>query len=201
LALVCFHWVVLWSRIFGFCCLIITLSCAFAASPHPPTVVAQLTVGPAAALALPLYNSVAMLGGFFGPALMGWFVQHLGGFGAATAVMGGSMMLSGVLIWLLQHIMMRDGHTRAIAGGRVCGISTIASTGGGGSSSSAAQHAGGKLGGLKSAGGSGEAADGYEVVYRRSSSLMKHKAGTAEAGESELARLVKERHKASDAEA
>jgi MFS family permease len=196
-ALICFHWVVLWSRILGFCCLIITLSCAFAASPHPPTVVAKLTVGPAAALALPLYNSVAMLGGFFGPALMGWFVQHLGGFGAATAVMGGSMIVSGFLVLLLQHVMMRDCHTRAIVSGRGCGPASAASTGGGWPNSSAAV---GVLENLKGAGGSGDAADGYEVVYRRSSSVTKHKGGTAaEAGENELARLVHERHKASDA--
>jgi MFS family permease len=195
-ALVCFHWVVHWSRILGFCCLIITLSCAFAASPHPPIVVAKLTVGPAAALALPLYNSVAMLGGFFGPALMGWFVQHLGGFGAATAVMGGSMILSGFLVWLLQHIMMRDGHTRAIVSGRGVGSISAASAGGTRLNSSSA----GELSdSFKGAGGSGDAADGYEVVYRRSSSSMKHNAGAAEAAESELAWLVHERHKASDA--
>lgn len=190
----------------GFCCLILTLSCAFAASPHPPTVVAKLTTGPAAAIALPLYNSVAMLGGFFGPALMGWFVQHLGGFGAATAVLGASMVASGCFAWLLQHIMLRDVHTRAIAAGRAHGIGAAGSgcsTAGAAVDDSCTGKAAGGLAAV--AVGSGEVADGYEVVYRRSSSSIKRKGaprGTAAAADCELARLVQQQqHQASEAAA
>jgi MFS family permease len=198
-ALVGFHWVVEWSRVIGFCCLILTLSCAFAASPHPPTVVAKLTIGPAAALALPLYNSVAMMGGFFGPALMGWFVQHLGGFGAATAVLGGSMVLSGFLALLLQHIMMQDVNTRPIAAGRSAGGSFGGNSAAG--ISTATSHDNAACGLSTVAVGSGEVADGYEVVYRRSSSSIKRNGaarGAPEAVDSELARLVHDQHQASD---
>jgi hypothetical protein len=201
-SLVGFHWLVEWSRVLGFCCLILTLSCAFAASPHPPTVVAKLTIGPAAALALPLYNSVAMMGGFFGPALMGWFVQHLGGFGAATAVLGGSMVLAGFLALLLQQIMLQDPHMWPIAAGRPQG----SAAGLGGSCSADAdtdnctQHG---CGLATVAVGSGEVADGYEVVYRRSSSSIRRKGAprsVPEPVDSELARLVHDQHQASDAE-
>ncbi|KAF6242162.1 major facilitator superfamily domain-containing protein [Scenedesmus sp. NREL 46B-D3] len=201
LSLISFHWIVKWSRVLGFCCLIITLSCAFAASPHPPTVVAKLTLGPAAALALPLYNSVAMMGGFFGPALMGWCVQHLGGFGAATAFMGGCFVLSGLLVWLLQHIMLQDCHTRSIVGGRAVGAAL-----GGCGHDSRSRTVGGltnSLGssGLKGAAGVAGSVDRYDVVHRRSSSSSSvlRKADSADAVVSELARLVHE-NQADDAD-
>lgn len=164
-AFMSFHWVVVWNGVLGFCCLVITSSCAFAASPHAPAVVAKLTVGPASVIALPCYNSVGMLGGFAGPSIMGFFVQHLGGFSAATAVMGGCMVLSGLLVLLLQRIMTTDSHTRGIISGK-------------------APLAAAVYGSALAA----DAADGYEVVYTKSGSSITRNRGSET--ETELARLV-----------
>eukprot|EP00878_Enallax_costatus_P026223 GHUV01028113.1.p1 GENE.GHUV01028113.1~~GHUV01028113.1.p1 ORF type:complete len:230 (+),score=57.98 GHUV01028113.1:415-1104(+) len=111
----CFHIVVHWSRIAGFMCLVITLSAAYASSPHAPTILARLVESQLAFIALPLYNSIAMLGGFAGPSIMGFLVQHLGGFGVATTVMGGSMIVAGCMAAVLCCIKLRE---RTLGDGR-----------------------------------------------------------------------------------
>eukprot|EP00879_Flechtneria_rotunda_P027288 GHRR01029229.1.p1 GENE.GHRR01029229.1~~GHRR01029229.1.p1 ORF type:complete len:195 (+),score=56.38 GHRR01029229.1:105-689(+) len=118
MSIICFHWFVHLSRTLGFLCLVLTLSCAFAAAPHSLVVIGQLVLGPGAAVALPCFNSMAMLGGFLGPAIMGYCVQHLGGVTAATIIMGCSMLLAGLLALLLHGIMLRDSRTRSIVVGR-----------------------------------------------------------------------------------
>jgi len=57
--------------------------------------------GTAAAGGIALINSVANLGGFFGPAIMGWLREHTGGFGAGMAVLSGAMLLAAVLVVLV----------------------------------------------------------------------------------------------------
>lgn len=111
ISFICFHQVVTWSRTAGFMCLVITLSCAYVASPHAPTIIARLTAGPAAAVAMPCFNSVAMLGGFIGPSIMGFLVQRLGGFTVASTVMGGSMIFAGCMAVVLQCIMWHSKHS------------------------------------------------------------------------------------------
>jgi hypothetical protein len=53
------------------------------------------------ALALPMYNTVAMLGGFFGPWLLGVAVERLGGFSAGAVAMGVCMLSAGAAVFLL----------------------------------------------------------------------------------------------------
>lgn len=118
-AFMAFGWAVAASRALGFCCLVVTLSCAYAAAPSAPVVVARLTSGPngGAALAMPLFNSVAMLGGFLGPSLMGVLTQRArGDIGAATAPLGACMFAAGVAAAALERAMLRDPRTR----GAVC---------------------------------------------------------------------------------
>eukprot|EP00775_Hariotina_reticulata_P005820 gene5820-6061_t len=137
-----FHWLVKWSRMLGFACLVLTMACGYAVAPHALTVVTKLSSGmKATGLALPLFNSVTNLGGFLGPSIMGFMAERFGGFGAATTVLGGSMTIAGILAAALRCIMIRDPATRAI-------VSPAGTTGWG---------------------ANGDISASYELVYRRSS--------------------------------
>ncbi|KIZ04033.1 hypothetical protein MNEG_3932 [Monoraphidium neglectum] len=123
-AFVAFHRAVRASRAAGFACLVATLSCAYAGAPAAPWIVARLTAGPGggAAVALPLFNSLAMLGGFLGPAALGALAEKLrGDFGAATALLGCSMLVAGALAGALGWAMARDPETRQIVAAKVGG--------------------------------------------------------------------------------
>lgn len=125
-AFLVFPWVVHQSRVAGFAMLTIALAAGYSASPHPMTAITQITArvmasqqthsrataggtegddGPsdaqATALALPMYNTVAMLGGFFGPWLLGIAIERLGGFSAGAVAMGVCMLAAGVCVLLL----------------------------------------------------------------------------------------------------
>ncbi|KAI8472493.1 MAG: major facilitator superfamily domain-containing protein [Monoraphidium minutum] len=142
-SLFAFHWVVRASRPLGFACLAATLSCAYAAAPAGPILVAQLAAagpgggpgGGAAALALPLYNSAAMFGGFLGPAALGALAQRLGGdFGLATAALGGCMAAAGLLAAGLERAMLADPRTRHMVDAKAGGKDAAGTGGGGGGS-------------------------------------------------------------------
>jgi hypothetical protein len=123
-AFLVFPWAVHANRVTGFIMLTVALACGYASSPHPVTAITQIvsnnlasqqvyhctptasSVQPPSgssgtALALPIYNTVAMLGGFFGPWLLGVAVECLGGFSAGSVAMGVCMVAAGVLVWLL----------------------------------------------------------------------------------------------------
>ena len=134
-AFVSFRWAVRASRAAGFACLVATLACAYAAAPSAPVVVATLTAGPGgeAALAMPLFNSIAMLGGFLGPSAMGVLTQRLGGdFGAATSLLGCCMLVAGAGAAALERVMLRDPRTRAAVAARPPRGGAAAAGGGGG---------------------------------------------------------------------
>lgn len=135
-AFLVFPWVVHASRVAGFAMLTIALACGYASSPHPMTAITQIVAGTLAeqratssmaqphggtaaddaqgtALPLPMYNTVAMLGGFFGPWLLGVAVERLGGFSAGAVAMGVCMLSAGAAVFLLWRL-----HPPTAAAGR-----------------------------------------------------------------------------------
>lgn len=126
-AFLAFPWLVHANRVAGFVALSIALASGYASSPHPMAALSQITSQALAqqreaaslpgdsrgrasasasdaqgiALALPMFNTIAMTGGFFGPWLLGVAIERLGGFGAGAVAMGVSMLASGVAVLLL----------------------------------------------------------------------------------------------------
>lgn len=125
-AFLVFPFVVHANRVAGFIMLTCALACGYASSPHPMSALTQITARALAdhdadsshlkpcdgggsvpgdaqgnALGLPLYNTVAMLGGFFGPYALGVAVERLGGFSAGAIAMGVCMLAAGVAVMLL----------------------------------------------------------------------------------------------------
>ena len=66
------------------------------------TIPARFLTGVAAAGGLALINSVGTLGGFVGPAVVGWLKDATGSFSAGLAGMGGFLLLSTILTVLLR---------------------------------------------------------------------------------------------------
>ena len=64
--------------------------------------------GAAAASGIAFINSVGNLGGFLGPALMGWLKQTTGGYAAGMLVLAGFLIVPAAVVVLL-------GRTRALA--------------------------------------------------------------------------------------
>ena len=178
-AFLAFPWVVHHNRIAGFVTLTVALACGYASSPHPMTALTQITAGVLAedaaaagagnvtgpsnaqgtALALPAYNTVAMLGGFFGPWLLGVFVEQLGGFSAGAIAMGICMLAAGVCVLLLWCLHAPT----AAAGVYVPCTNASVELGGHASASSPASDGGGVsrlrvLSGTGRAGGNGSSA-------------------------------------------
>ncbi|KAG2428194.1 hypothetical protein HXX76_011874 [Chlamydomonas incerta] len=87
----------------------------------------ELAAGPGLVVALPLYNSIGVFGGFLGPTLVGWLVQrarddaegegeggaaaalHGGGFGVSAMVLGAALAMAGVLTLALGAWLGRLG--------------------------------------------------------------------------------------------
>lgn len=151
-----FPWVVHASRVAGFGMLTVALACGYASSPHPMAAITQIVAKRSAghgvnpthtrasaprpraaprdaqgtALALPLYNTVAMAGGFPGPWLLGVAVERLGGFSAGAVAMGACMLAAGTAVMLFWAL-----HAPTAAAGRlVCDDSSSARTSGAGGS-------------------------------------------------------------------
>jgi hypothetical protein len=131
------------SRVLGFCMLAVALAAGYASSPHLPAAITQLLAARAgqaaaeagherpgaashqaeaqaacaSALALPLYNSVAMLGGFVGPWLLGILLERSGGFSSGAFVFGGCQLAAGgmiLLLWWLQRPASGDSCAAAV---------------------------------------------------------------------------------------
>lgn len=121
-AFLAFPWVVHANRVAGFIALSVALASGYASSPHPMAALSRITAQVLAkqraespmgtsrgqagdaqgiALALPMYNTVAMTGGFFGPWLLGVAIERLGGFSAGAVAMGVCMLAAGVAVLLL----------------------------------------------------------------------------------------------------
>jgi ACS family tartrate transporter-like MFS transporter len=72
------------------------------------TIPARFLTGVAAAGGLAFINSVGTLGGFVGPAVVGWLKDLTGSFSAGLAGMGGFLLLSVVLTALLRLFVPRE---------------------------------------------------------------------------------------------
>jgi ACS family tartrate transporter-like MFS transporter len=72
------------------------------------TIPARFLTGVAAAGGLAFINSVGTLGGFVGPAVVGWLKDITGSFSAGLAGMGAFLLLSTVLAWALRLFVPRE---------------------------------------------------------------------------------------------
>ncbi len=72
------------------------------------TVPARFLTGVAAAGGLAFINSIGTLGGFVGPAVVGWLKDLTGSFSAGLLGMGAFLLLSAVLAWALRLIVPRE---------------------------------------------------------------------------------------------
>lgn len=82
----------------GFCVAMIGL---YACMPAYWTLPTMFYSGTAAAAVLAFVNAVSNLGGFFGPAIIGWLTQTSGSFKVAIATMGGFVLVGAVALLLL----------------------------------------------------------------------------------------------------
>jgi MFS transporter, ACS family, tartrate transporter len=69
---------------------------------------ARFLTGVAAAGGLAFINSIGTLGGFVGPAVVGWLKDVTGSFSAGLAGMGAFLLLSTVLAWALRLFVPRE---------------------------------------------------------------------------------------------
>jgi len=70
--------------------------------------------GTAAAGGIALINSISNLGGFFGPAIMGWLKQHTGGFDAGFGVLAAGMTLAAILVVAIGRTITFAGRAQAL---------------------------------------------------------------------------------------
>ena len=68
----------------------------------------RFLAGMGAAGGLALINSIGTLGGFFGPAVMGWLKDATGSFNIGLLIMAGLIALSAVLTLLLRLLLQQD---------------------------------------------------------------------------------------------
>ncbi|GIL50120.1 hypothetical protein Vafri_6431 [Volvox africanus] len=108
----------------GFLALSLGVVGVYCGSGPSLSLVSELAAGPGLVVALPLYNSLGTLGGFLGPAIVGWLVQgaynnaardtssttaviHGGGFGVSAMVLGSALCLAGFMVLALGATMGR----------------------------------------------------------------------------------------------
>ncbi|HUO91106.1 MAG TPA: MFS transporter [Rhizomicrobium sp.] len=70
--------------------------------------------GTAAAGGIALINSISNLGGFVGPAVMGWLKQHTGGFAAGLATLAVGLVASAVLVLAVGRTLSFAGRAAAL---------------------------------------------------------------------------------------
>ena len=70
--------------------------------------------GTAAAGGIALINSISNLGGFFGPAIMGWLKQHTGSFTAGMGVLAAGMIVSAILVVAIGRTLSFAGRAHAL---------------------------------------------------------------------------------------
>jgi len=73
--------------------------------------------GSAAAGGIALINSISNLGGFFGPAIMGWLRQHTGGFDAGLGVLAAGMTLAAILVVTIGRTITSAGRPQLAQAG------------------------------------------------------------------------------------
>ena len=99
---------------------------AFCGGPLIVVLVTAAAPKEATAIALPLFNSVGMLGGFAGPVLLGWIVDRTGGsYGTGAAVMGCSLCGAGGVLWLLRAYKLRQQRKREMAAAAAMGAAAV----------------------------------------------------------------------------
>ncbi|GIL77954.1 hypothetical protein Vretimale_6517 [Volvox reticuliferus] len=108
----------------GFLALSLGVVGVYCGSGPSLSLVSELAAGPGLVVALPLYNSLGTLGGFLGPAIVGWLVQgaynnvarnssstttviQSGGFGVSAMVLGSALCLAGLMVLALGAAMGR----------------------------------------------------------------------------------------------
>lgn len=88
----------------AFCVAMIGL---YASMPAYWTLPTLFFSGTAAAATLAFVNAVSNLGGFFGPAIIGWLTQTTGSFQAAIATLGGFVLVGAIALQLLSPAFRR----------------------------------------------------------------------------------------------
>ncbi|MFL9941676.1 MFS transporter [Paraburkholderia graminis] len=99
----------------GFCVAMIGL---YACMPAYWTLPTMFYSGTAAAAALAFVNAVSNLGGFFGPAIIGWLTQTTGSYKMAIGTMGGFVLIGAVALLLLlpaYHRHCETARARSVA--------------------------------------------------------------------------------------
>jgi len=110
---------------------------AFCGGPLIVVLVTAAAPREATAVALPLFNSVGMVGGFAGPVLLGWIVDRSGGsYGVGAAAMGCSLCAGGGVLAALRQHKLRQQRARA---DRLGGGGGASSEGGGGGAAAAVE--------------------------------------------------------------
>lgn len=71
--------------------------------------------GAGAAAGIAAINSIGNLGGFAGPALIGWMEQRTGSFAGGLAVVAGMLIVSGAVVALLPRLSPRTASTPEVA--------------------------------------------------------------------------------------
>ncbi len=92
----------------SFFCLAVALVGITAARAVFWTIPARFLTGVAAAGGLAFINSVGTIGGFVGPAVVGWLKDVTGSFSAGLAIMGGFLLLSALLTVALKLFAPRE---------------------------------------------------------------------------------------------
>jgi nitrate/nitrite transporter NarK len=72
------------------------------------TIPPRFLTGIASAGGLAFMNSVGTMGGFVGPALMGWLKDRTGSFSVGLLAMAGFMLLATVLSWSLKFVFPEE---------------------------------------------------------------------------------------------
>ncbi|HXC54537.1 MAG TPA: MFS transporter [Rhizomicrobium sp.] len=70
--------------------------------------------GTAAAGGIALINSISNLGGFFGPAIMGWLKQHTGTYAAGMGVLAAGLVVAAVLVIAIGRTLTFAGRAQAL---------------------------------------------------------------------------------------
>ncbi|MBR1222799.1 MFS transporter [Bradyrhizobium sp. U87765 SZCCT0131] len=70
--------------------------------------------GPAAATGIATINSIGNLGGFAGPAMIGWIKDQTGSYAGGLYFVGGLLMLSAVLTLVLSRSLLRPAATNVV---------------------------------------------------------------------------------------
>jgi len=70
--------------------------------------------GTAAAGGIALINSISNLGGFFGPAIMGWLKQHTGSFAAGMGALALGMIVAAVMVVMVGRTITFAGRAAAL---------------------------------------------------------------------------------------